>query len=65
MRTESEIISRIGEIKAQLDLLENKRAGEFRKHIRKKDYRLLLFLHMEIKKYDIALSQLEWSLETK
>jgi hypothetical protein len=63
MRTESEILCRINEIKNKLEKLNCKKSDEFQKNILEKDYRLLLFLHFEIKTYTSALTQLEWMIK--
>jgi len=62
MRTETEILSRIEELRKKMELLEEKTREEMGKQFKQRDYRLLLFLDKERKAYDHSLSLIEWIL---
>jgi hypothetical protein len=62
MRCESDIQSRIEEIKSKLLLINEKKGLELDKKFDERDYRLLRFLHGELSVYDFARLELEWVL---
>ena len=62
MRSESEIIARINELKANLQLIDDRLQEEMSIHFRKRDYRLLRFLYKEKSVWEFTLAQMEWLL---
>lgn len=62
MKSVIDITARISELKKTIEQLDAKQQLELKKHYKKRDRRLLLFLNEERKVYSYAVSQLEWSL---
>lgn len=62
MKSIGEINARISELKKSIEQLDAKQQEELKKHYKKRDRRLLLFLNEERKVYTYALTQLEWLL---